>query len=145
MESAQLPSIVGAALAAVFGALAALHVFWAVGGITGGGAAVPSRIDGTPLFRPGPVSTLAVAAALSMAAVIVLGRAGMLAPDSRFILYRAGAWAVGAALLLRAVGDFRYVGVFKRERRTRFARMDTRYYTPLCAALGLGALYLAAS
>ena len=142
----QLPALVAIGLALVFGAIAALHVYWAIaGGTGGGGGAVPSRIDGTPLFRPSSISTLAVAAALSMAAVIVLGRAGMLAPDSRFILYRAGAWAVSATLLLRAVGDFRYVGLFKRERRTRFARLDTRYYTPLCAVLGLAVLYLAAS
>jgi hypothetical protein len=142
----ELPSLVAGLLAVVFAAISALHVYWAVAGGSGaGGGAVPSRIDGTPLFRPSAISTLAVAVALGMAAVIVLGRGGMLAPDSRFILYRAGAWAVGAVLLLRAIGDFRYVGLFKRERRTRFARMDTRYYTPLCAALGLGVLYLAAS
>lgn len=38
---------------------------------------------------------------------------------------------------VRAVGDFRYVGFFKRIRGSRFARMDTLYYSPLCAALAL--------
>ncbi|EGD05771.1 hypothetical protein B1M_04736, partial [Burkholderia sp. TJI49] len=38
---------------------------------------------------------------------------------------------------VRAVGDFRYVGFFKRIRGSRFARMDTLCYSPLCAALAL--------
>jgi hypothetical protein len=138
-------SIVAITLAIVFGALAALHVYWAAGGVTGGSGAVPSRIDGTPLFKPGRIATLGVAVALSMAAAIVLGRGGMIGPYDRFVLYRAGAWVIGAVLLVRTIGDFRYVGLFKHERRTRFARLDTRYFTPLCAALGLASLYLAAS
>jgi hypothetical protein len=140
-----VPSLVAAALAIVLGALAALHVYWAIGGSSSGGGAIPSRIDGTPLFTPGPMATFAVAIALTIAAAIVLGRGGIIPPEPRFILFRLGAWAVGVVLLLRAIGDFRYVGLFKRERRTRFARMDTRWYTPLCAALGIGVLYLAAS
>ena len=138
------PRVVRVALAAVFGAIAALHVYWALSG-TSTGAAVPSRIDGRPLFQPTRVGTLAVAAALAMAAAIVLGRAGVLGPYPDFILYRTGAWAVGLVLLARAVGDFRYVGFFKREHRTRFARMDTRFYTPLCLAVAAATLYLAAT
>ena len=41
-----------------------------------------------------------------------------------------------------AVGDFTYVGWFKRVRHTSFGKMDTRLYTPLCTALGLGCLWL---
>ena len=58
-------------------------------------------------------------------------------------------WALtGAALLLRVVGDFRYVGLCKRVRGTRFAARDTRVYTPLCytplcAVLAAGVLSLA--
>ncbi len=46
-------------------------------------------------------------------------------------------------IVLRTVGDLRYVGVFKRVRRTRFAVRDTRIYTPVCGVLAAGVLYLA--
>jgi hypothetical protein len=140
-------TMVALALTAVFGALAALHVYWAARGSSGadGGGAVPTRSDGTPLFRPGRVSTLAVAAALGIAALVVLGRSGVMAPRGPVWIYRAGAWTVGAVLLLRTIGDFRYVGLFKRQRDSRFAMLDTRYFTPLCAALAAGVLYLAVS
>ncbi|WP_205190355.1 DUF3995 domain-containing protein, partial [Burkholderia sp. LMG 13014] len=45
--------------------------------------------------------------------------------------------ALALIFAVRAVGDFRYVGFFKRIRGSRFARMDTLYYSPLCAALSL--------
>jgi hypothetical protein len=42
--------LVGAALATVFGLLAALHVFWACGGRRGAAAAIP-ELDGRPRSR----------------------------------------------------------------------------------------------
>ncbi len=38
---------------------------------------------------------------------------------------------------------FRYVGFFKRVRGTRFAEMDTRYYSPLCLTLSVLAFSVA--
>ena len=129
-------------LALVFTALAVLHVYWAaVGGA--GAAVVPTRGDGAPPFRPGRLATLAVAGALFMSAVVVLARAGRVRLPGPATLYRAAAWGRGGVLLLRAVGDFRYVGFFKRERASAFARRDTALYSPLCAALAVGVFYIA--
>jgi hypothetical protein len=146
------PQVVAGVLAAVFAAIAAVHVYWAARGASAAsvdaatvGGAVPVRADGTPLFTPGPLATLAVAVLLAAAAVVVLGRAGVVAPVAPAILYRAGTWVLGCVLLLRAIGDFRYVGIFRRERHSRFAAMDTVLYTPLCALLAAGVFYLAAN
>jgi hypothetical protein len=46
-------------------------------------------------------------------------------------------------LLARAVGDFRYVGFFKRVRDSRFATLDTRVYSPLCFVLAAGVAFIA--
>ena len=131
-------------LAVIFAVLAAMHVYWAVAG-GAAGAAIPARSDGTPLFRPGVGATLGVAAALLGAAAVVLRRAGVAALPVPVALYRAAAWGLGGVLALRAVGDFRYVGLFKQERGSPFARRDTVLYTPLCAALAAGVFYLAAA
>jgi hypothetical protein len=98
-------AIVGVALGAVFGLLAALHVFWAFGGTWGAGAAV-AEIDGRLRFVPSRGATLAVAAALIGAAVVVLARADLIG----FVPRWASRWAagvLGAVFVLRAVGDFR--------------------------------------
>jgi hypothetical protein len=44
---------------------------------------------------------------------------------------------------LRAIGDFRYLGFFKRVTGTRFARADTLIYSPLCAGLAAMAAVVA--
>ena len=138
------PTLVAVALAIVFTSLAGLHIYWALAG-GASGAAIPTRADGTPLFSPSAGATLAVAAALLAAAAVVLGRGEVAALPVAPVAYRAAAWALGAVLCLRAVGDFRYVGLFKRERGSAFARRDTAVYTPLCAALAAAVFYLAAA
>jgi hypothetical protein len=49
------------------------------------------------------------------------------------------------AFLLRAVGEFRLVGLFKRIRGTAFARWDTWLFSPLCLLIALAFFFVAAS
>ncbi len=129
-------------VAAVFVLLSAIHLYWAVGGRAGAVAALPER-DGAPLFQPGITSTLVVAWLLAFAAVLVLARAGhwpaALLPRWMVTL---GAPMVAVAMLARAVGDFRYVGFFKRVRGTRFARLDTWLYSPTALLLGIATAFV---
>jgi hypothetical protein len=124
--------------------LAIFHVYWAVAGVRGG-AAVPSRPDGTPVLRPGPVAALAVAAALTIGAWLVLPPGAGLPPVLPDRWTRLGAWGVAAAFAARTCGEFRYVGLFRRVRGTPFARWDAWLFTPLCAALAAGTAVVAAS
>jgi len=137
-------TLIATGLAASFCVLSLLHIGWALGPRSGRVQVLPER-DGAPLFRPGPLSTLAVAAVLFLAALLVTQRAGLgreLLPPA---LVAPGCWGVSVALVLRAVGEFRYVGFFKRVRDTAFARMDTRLYSPLALLLGVGAGYVAST
>lgn len=130
-------------IAVTLAGLSSLHVYWAVGGRWGHGAALPERA-GRPTCQPGPLATLVVAGLLGAAGLLVLGRVGLGLAAPLVILTHAGTWAVGATFLLRGVGDFRLVGLFRRERGTRFARWDRRVYTPLALALGVGTWVIAA-
>jgi uncharacterized protein DUF3995 len=58
---------------------------------------------------------------------------------------RSGTAAVAIVFMVRAIGDRRYVGFFKRVRGTRFARLDTRIYSPLCLALSAASAVIAAA
>ncbi len=100
--------------------------------------------EGRPSFQPGVVLTLLVAGLLATAAVVLLGRVGVgpAAPMRR--LTHIGVWTIAAVFLLRGVGDFRLVGLFRRVHDTRFARWDRRLYTPLSLALGASAAFIAA-
>ncbi|NOU10932.1 MAG: DUF3995 domain-containing protein [Nitrospira sp.] len=122
---------------AVFASLSLIHIYWLFGRRAGQRAAIP-EIDGKPVFQPSTLSTLVVAMGLALCAVVIAGTAGMLAlPLSQTIL----AWltrGLAVVLLLRAIGDFRLVGFFKRIHHTCFARLDTAVYSPLCLALAIG-------
>jgi len=137
---ASIPALI---LAVVFLVLSTIHVGWVFGGTWGLNAAVP-EVHGEPLFEPGKPATLLVAVALLAAAAISVWR-GFLPDAGPPWMPRIGTWVIAAAFVLRAVGDFRYCGFFKRVRNTRFARNDSLIYSPLCAAISGLALWLAVS
>lgn len=118
--------------------IALLHVYWATGGLWGTGAVIPRTNDDTrQLFRPGMTGTLLVALLLSSAAYLLLTQSGYLLPLFPSPLLSGGCGLCAAVFFLRAIGDFRYIGFFKKIRHTRFARNDTWLYSPLCLWLGL--------
>jgi len=130
--------VVGGVLFGVSG----IHLYWASGGRWGGQAAIPS-IDSKPLFRPTKAATLFVAAAMAAAGwfVLELGEALETGVFTDWPLTMGG-WLLTVVFLLRAVGDFTWLGFFKRRKGTVFARWDTRLYSPLCLFLGVSLLYL---
>jgi hypothetical protein len=137
-------TLLALALASVLFALAALHLYWMVVGVSGG-RALPERADGALPLRPGRTASFAVALALSIAGVIVLGRAGLAFAAVPRVLSHVGTWGIAATFAARTIGEFRYVGLFKRVRSTAFARWDTWLFTPICATLACAAAVLASS
>ncbi len=135
-----MPMLMGVAAAVVLGALAGLHFFWASGGRWGASAAVP-EINGKAAFTPTPLATAVVGLLLLGAAGVALTAAGLHVLPLPLGVVRAGVGLLAAVFFLRVVGDFRYVGLFKRHRGTRFAQMDNRLYMPLC--FGLAAMLAA--
>jgi hypothetical protein len=132
-----LTTILAFPLIAIFLTLSLWHVYWLLGGCVGRDAAIP-EVDGKPVSQPSVVVTFIVAVALALCALLIAATAGFVSlPLSRTVL----AWltrALAGVLLLRAIGDFRLVGFFKRIRDTRFARLDTAVYSPLCLLLAIG-------
>ncbi len=150
MSTAPVPlplpaALLAAGVALVFTALAFIHVYWSLGGRRGALIAIPQKADGAPVFTPSPIATQAVAFLLIFAAHLVSGR---IAPTLQLLpawAYFSGPWLLFAVFTLRVIGDFRLVGLFKRERSTVFARYDTRLFTPLCLLLAAALLIVARS
>lgn len=127
-----LPRIV----ALIFLALGGLHFYWAGGGRWAAAAAIP-QLEGRPLFVPGKWTTVAAGLLFVACAGLVLARAQGMQPAT-WLCY-----GLASVLLLRAIGDFRYVGFFKCNRGSRFAELDTRLYSPACLALAAGVYWVA--
>jgi hypothetical protein len=45
--------------------------------------------------------------------------------------------------ILRAIGDFKYLGFFKKIKNTKFGQNDTKYFAPLCLIIGILTLLVA--
>ena len=117
------------------------HAHWALGGRLGFSVSLPQRPDGSPVmahrlgwWRP---AAGAVALGLACLAALLLGRAGYVELPLPAALVRIALGAVGAAFVARALVPNLYVGFFKRLRTTRWAKYDTRLYSPLFLLLGL--------
>ena len=135
-------------LATVIAVIALVHVYWAFGGEWAAVAAVPQvPVEGgarlQPAFQPRGWMTMLVAAALLIIALLVCLRVGWWLPQ---VDHRGLQWVISAIALLlfaRAIGDSELVGFFKQIKDSRFARLDTWVYSPLCVGLGSGLLAVA--
>ncbi|WP_428657001.1 DUF3995 domain-containing protein [Runella sp.] len=124
----------------IFASIAVLHFYWALGGRRWVNAVVPHRGNSQqkPLFTPGPLATIAVGIGLVCFAWIMALKVGFVKSSllsDQAIHY--GSMGIALIFLLRAIGEFKYVGFFKRIKQTEFGRMDTRCYSPLCLGISL--------
>jgi len=132
-----MQAIIAALTCGVFIVLSLWHIYWALGGRVAYLIALPVK-DGKPLFRPSAVGTFVVGLALMGFAGLVAVNAGFPGAPVAPTWLRWAAAALALALLGRAIGDFRYVGLFKRLGGEPFARLDTRVFSPLCLLLAAG-------
>jgi len=137
-----MSTAIALAVGGVFVVLSAWHLFMALVPTTGRSGAVPS-VEGRPLFVPSRRSTLAVAVVLLLFAALVLATAGLLDTGLPRKVLAWLCYALAAGLLGRAIGEFRYVGFFKRVRGSRFATLDTLLYSPLCLVLSGAVAFIA--
>lgn len=138
-----LALVAGRIACAVLTFLGLTHLYWAAGGAAGKQAALPS-VGGVPVFKPSAIGTAVIALILLVMAAWVAAASGILAAPVPHEVLRVGAFLLAAIFALRAVGDFRYVGFFKRVRGSVFAQRDTWVYSPLCVVLA-GLIVTAAS
>ncbi len=101
------------------------------------GARRPGGQIGLPVIQPGALATLAVAIALLAAAGVVATQAGLIFAGAFQPYALILSVLLAFAFLARGVGDFRYVGFFKKVVGSRFARLDTWVFSPLCVLLAL--------
>lgn len=128
---------------ALFIMLSFVHVYWAMGGNLGSNGSIPTLNDGTPVYKPGIVGTFAVAAALGSFAFIIIGNLDLYDEYIPPVLIRYTTICIGVLFLLRAMGDFKYMGFFKKTKGTLFSKNDSRYYTPLCLFIGISCIAIA--
>lgn len=117
----------------IFVVLSAIHFYWLAGGKWGLASSLPSNPSTQDfLFKPSILATLMVAFGLLLFAIITIGNAKLFLFEIDNRYFRYGDIFISIIFLMRAVGDFKYVGFFKSIRETSFASMDSKFYSPLC-------------
>ena len=117
-----------------------IHFYWALGGRWGAAAVIPQINPEKRVFMPSPLATVIVAIPFLLISLIFAQAAGLFhfqlvtIYQSELLLFLVAVFAI------RALGDFKYVGFFKKILNTQFARNDTKYFTPLCAFIALSVL-----
>jgi hypothetical protein len=127
----------GLVVCGAFVALAVWHFGMALFPSSNKSGTVPS-VGGRPLFSPSRGATTAVGMVLLLFAALVAATAGWISVGLSRVVLAWLSYALALGLLARAIGEFKYVGFFKRVRGSRFARLDTLLYSPLCLLLAAG-------
>ncbi|WP_372490886.1 DUF3995 domain-containing protein [Paenibacillus mellifer] len=110
----------------------------AFGGSWGLHAALPTKDDSKlPVLRPGRLGTLLIGFLCFFASVLLLVQIEMFTVITSSLLTKWLCIAGGVVFLLRAIGEGKYVGFFKKIKHTRFAKQDTVFYSPLCVWISL--------
>ena len=125
--------IIASLNALIFILLGILHFYWLAGGKWGMNSVIPTQEKSSDkLFVPPAFATGVVAIGLLLFGLIELGNTNIFSDWIALKYFRWGNLFITFIFLARAIGDFNYVGFFKRTRNTVFASNDTRYYSPLC-------------
>ena len=127
-------------VAFIMSLVALLHFYWAFGGNYGLKSAGPS-LEGDKNFIPGRILIFIVACLLVALAVLSTQLIWPWQPFEGFVIYVG--YLVSVILIIRGIGDFKYVGLFKKVYNSNFATLDTKYFSPLILFLGIGYALLA--
>ena len=140
-------------LASIFNAMAffgisLIHVYWALGGKWGISVAIPKVRPHSQqkAFSPGFFMTILVATVFAAWGCLTLHSIGYCTFLDSWIppqYFNILSTIVAIILGLRAIGEFRYVGFFKKIKDTDFAFYDTRFYAPLCFILSIFQFFIA--
>lgn len=120
-------------LSTVFILLSSIHLYWGFGGKWAVEDVYPTKEDGSNLSQtPGTLSTFIVAVGLLLFAIFYLIKGKIIIFEIPTLMDEYGYGILITIFSLRALGEFHYIGLFKKIKRTPFGRKDTLIYTPLC-------------
>jgi len=128
----------------IFSFISLIHFYWAFGGKWGSNNVVPTQTDNrTKVLNPSVQSTLVVAIGLLAFGLFTLFASGLTVIALPTWISNMGRWMIVVVFSLRAIGDFKYVGFFKKIKQTTFGINDTKYFSPLCLVIAILTLSLA--
>ena len=116
---------------------ASIHFYWVFGGKWALEKVIPTKtnIENTKLIPK--FATVIVALIFLMFSIIYLIKSGFLNIQLPNWITNYSYYIIPILFLLRAIGDFKYVGFFKSIKKTTFAKWDRKLFSPLCLFISI--------
>jgi len=124
-------------LSIIFFVLGLIHLNWVIGGKFGFSKSLPTKVTGERVLNPKKIDSAIVGLGLITFGLFYLINAKLILFNIPDWVLKYGAWVIPAIFLLRAIGDFKYVGIFKTIKTTDFGKLDTKFFSPLCLIITL--------
>jgi hypothetical protein len=124
-------------LSLVFIGLGLIHFYWAIGGEYGFAASLPTTENGERVLNPTRIQCVIVGLGLTAFGLFYLMKSGLIQLMTPEWIMTYGNWIIPIIFILRAVGEFKYVGFFKSVKATNFGKLDTKFFSPLCLIIGI--------
>jgi len=129
-------------LSLIFFILGAIHFNWVFGGKFGFTEALPIKESGERILNPRKIDSAIVGIGLSAFALLYFLRSGIVDYDLPEWLLKYAGWIIPSIFILRAIGDFKYIGLFKKVKTTEFGKRDTKLFSPLCLIIAILAILI---
>ncbi|SNT04081.1 Protein of unknown function [Ekhidna lutea] len=117
--------------------LSGIHISWALGSEWSFRSVIPTNENDEPVLNPTRKDSALVGIGLLFFAVFYLIKIDLLILEIPSWAINIASWMIPSIFLFRAIGDFRYVGFFKKITKTPFAKKDALVYSPLCLGLAI--------
>ena len=121
----------------LFTSLGFIHFYWLLGGKWGLEKVIPTKDNQLNTLSIPKFATLLVGLVLVLFGLLYLVKTGLVNLEIPNWITNYGYGIIPAIFILRAVGDFKYVGFFKKIRNTKFAKADSKLFSPLCLTVGI--------
>ncbi|WP_431167713.1 DUF3995 domain-containing protein [Tenacibaculum halocynthiae] len=120
-----------------FTLLGSFHIYWLLGGTWGVKKVIPTKNNQLNSVAIPKFATVIVAAVLILFGFVYLVKTELINIELPNIVIEYGYWFIPCIFIIRAIGEFNYVGFFKKIKGTEFAKADSKIFSPLCLGIGI--------
>ena len=117
--------------------LGVIHFNWVIGGTFGFATSLPTKESGERVLNPKKIDSAIVGIVLILFGFFYVLTSGLIDYDLPEWIVKYGGWIISIIFILRAVGEFKYIGFFKSVKKTDFGKLDTKFFSPLCLLIGI--------
>jgi len=129
--------VLSSILVIVYFAIAIIHIYWTFGGEKWIEKVLPTNEKGNRVLNPGKIETFIVVFGLLLFTFYYFSKTGLFDIELPKLVVDYSGWIISSIFILRAIGEFKYVGFFKKIKNTEFGKFDTKYFSILSLIIGI--------